>query len=73
MNFYRPDSENEELYSIMYRIKPAAKTRGVSVEGISGIRSEHEIIFGNGAKFRVVKVTRDSEFDRGAIIYLEEK
>jgi hypothetical protein len=61
-----------ESHSIYYRIKPAAKTAGMAVEGISDVKSEHEILFGNGVKFRVTKVVRDTEFNRGAIMYLEE-
>lgn len=65
-------SSSSDNYSIMYRIKPAPKTAGLSIEGISQHESENEILFGNGVKFRVVKATRDADYTNGAILYLEE-
>jgi hypothetical protein len=70
-DFYTP-LLGDTGYSVMFRIKHAKATRGVSIEGISQLDNEHEILFGNDAEFRVTKVVRDADFDRGAIVYLEE-
>lgn len=67
--FYRNYTNS---YSVMYRIRPSASTSGVSIEGVSSVAPEHEILFGNGVKFKVVNVARDEGFERGAIIYVEE-
>jgi hypothetical protein len=59
-------------YGILYRIKPAPRTSGVAVEGVSLYDTEAELIYGGGTTFRVTKVVRDSGRPKGAIVYLEE-
>lgn len=58
--------------SVLFRIKPAANSQGVSIEAHSDCPSETEVLFGSGAQFRVTKVVRDADKSDGAIVYMEE-
>lgn len=63
---------SDKYHSVMFVITPSAKTRGLSIEAISAMQDEREILFGNGTRFKVTDVKRDSENANGAIVYLEE-
>lgn len=69
-NFYSSSMPNG--HSVMFRVRTAARTKGLAIEGISGLRHEHEVLFGNDVEFKVTKVVRDQNFARGAVVYLEE-
>jgi hypothetical protein len=71
-DFYRPlNEEHRNNYSIFFRIKPRKPTSSLSVEGTSAVQSERELLYGK-ARFRVVRIVRDGDFERGAVVYLEE-
>lgn len=62
----------EGEYSVFYRIKPAKNSNSVSCEPASDVKSEHEVMFGRGTKFKVTKVTRDVANRNSVIVYLDE-
>jgi SPP1 gp7 family putative phage head morphogenesis protein len=71
--FYTPiNASDRNNYSIFYRIKPAKRTKGLGIEGVSSIKDESEVMFGDGVRFRVTKVERDADYERGAIVWVEE-
>ena len=62
----------EGQYSVFYRIKPAKSPNVLSIEGVSNVVSEREVLYGAGTMFRVTKVTRESGKANAAIVWLEE-
>jgi hypothetical protein len=64
-------SDDEGGYGVLMVIKTASRTRGLSIEGVSSISDEREVLFGDGSRFRVTRRERDPQ-KRGAIVYLEE-
>jgi uncharacterized protein with gpF-like domain len=67
-SFYR----NGGGHHVFMEIKTAKRTSGLAVETVSAVKSERELIFSGGTKFRVLSVARDKYFPDGYLMTLEE-
>jgi SPP1 gp7 family putative phage head morphogenesis protein len=71
--FYAGEQTPEpNTYGVFLEIKTATKTSGLAVETISAVKSERELIYGAGVRFRVLSVARDKMRANGVLMTLEE-